>query len=56
MRRVSLRTVIEPAVYAINYLEGTRFTPEKHAQQQSPYKNLLKPKAAVWHGLEYSGR
>ena len=29
----------------LNYLEGTRFTPEKHAQQQSPYKNLLKPKA-----------
>jgi hypothetical protein len=26
-------------------LEGTRFTPEKHAQQQSPYQNLLKPKA-----------
>ena len=29
----------------LNYLEGTRFTEEKHAQQQSPYKNLLKPKA-----------
>jgi 1-acyl-sn-glycerol-3-phosphate acyltransferase len=29
----------------LNYLEGTRFTPEKHAQQQSPYKHLLKPKA-----------
>jgi 1-acyl-sn-glycerol-3-phosphate acyltransferase len=29
----------------LNYLEGTRFTPEKHAAQQSPYKNLLKPKA-----------
>ena len=29
----------------LNYLEGTRFTPEKHAQQQSPYQNLLKPKA-----------
>ncbi len=29
----------------LNYLEGTRFTPEKHAQQKSPYKNLLKPKA-----------
>ena len=28
----------------LNYLEGTRFTEEKHAQQ-SPYKNLLKPKA-----------
>ena len=29
----------------LNYLEGTRFTPEKHAQQQSPYQHLLKPKA-----------
>lgn len=29
----------------LNYLEGTRYTPEKHAQQQSPFTNLLKPKA-----------
>jgi 1-acyl-sn-glycerol-3-phosphate acyltransferase len=29
----------------LNYLEGTRFTPKKHAAQQSPYRNLLKPKA-----------
>ncbi|MEF9956246.1 MAG: acyltransferase [Acinetobacter sp.] len=29
----------------LNYLEGTRFTEAKHAQQKSPYKNLLKPKA-----------
>jgi len=29
----------------LNYLEGTRFTPEKHVQQQSPFTNLLKPKA-----------
>jgi 1-acyl-sn-glycerol-3-phosphate acyltransferase len=29
----------------LNYLEGTRFTPEKHAQQKSPYQHLLKPKA-----------
>ncbi len=29
----------------LNYLEGTRFTPKKHAAQQSPYPNLLKPKA-----------
>ncbi len=25
----------------LNYLEGTRFTPEKHAEQQSPYQGLL---------------
>lgn len=29
----------------LNYLEGTRLTAEKHQQQQSPYQNLLKPKA-----------
>ncbi len=29
----------------LNYLEGTRFSKEKHAYQQSPYKHLLKPKA-----------
>ncbi|MDO5768681.1 MAG: acetyltransferase [Psychrobacter sp.] len=29
----------------LNYLEGTRFTPEKKAEQQSPYQHLLKPRA-----------
>ena len=28
----------------MNFLEGTRFTPGKHARQQSPYRHLLKPK------------
>ena len=28
----------------INFVEGTRFTPAKHAAQQSPYQHLLKPK------------
>ena len=28
-----------------NFMEGTRFTPAKHARQQSPYRHLLKPKA-----------
>ncbi|KAF1051713.1 MAG: putative acyltransferase YihG [Stenotrophomonas maltophilia] len=32
-------------VTVVNYLEGTRFTPAKQAAQQSPYRNLLKPKA-----------
>lgn len=32
-------------VAIINFVEGTRFTREKHARQQSPYKHLLKPKA-----------
>ena len=28
----------------MNFLEGTRFTPAKHARQNSPYQHLLKPK------------
>lgn len=32
-------------VSVMNFVEGTRFTPEKHASQQSPYQHLLKPKA-----------
>ena len=32
-------------VSVFNFLEGTRFTPAKHARQQSPFKHLLKPKA-----------
>lgn len=32
-------------VTVVNYLEGTRFTPAKQAQQSSPYRHLLKPKA-----------
>ena len=29
----------------MSFLEGTRFTPAKHARQKSPYRHLLKPKA-----------
>lgn len=29
----------------LNYLEGTRFTTEKHTKQSSPYEHLLRPKA-----------
>jgi len=29
----------------MNFVEGTRFTQEKHKRQKSPYANLLKPKA-----------
>lgn len=32
-------------VSVMNFLEGTRFTPQKHDQQGSPYRHLLKPKA-----------
>ena len=32
-------------VSIFNFLEGTRFTPAKHAQQDSPFEHLLRPKA-----------
>lgn len=32
-------------VSVMNFLEGTRFTPEKHEKQNSPFTNLLKPKS-----------
>ncbi len=32
-------------VSVMNFVEGTRFTPEKHASQLSPYGHLLKPKS-----------
>jgi len=38
-------------VTVVNFLEGTRFTPAKHAAKQSPYTHLLRPKAA---GLSYT--
>jgi len=31
----------------MNFVEGTRFTAEKHATQASPYTHLLKPKAGA---------
>lgn len=38
-------------VTVVNFLEGTRFTKAKHAAKQSPYRYLLRPKAA---GLSYT--
>ena len=32
-------------VSVMNFVEGTRFTPAKHAKQESPYANLLRPRA-----------
>ncbi len=43
--RKSCEQLLSQPFTLLNYLEGTRFTPEKHAEQKSPYKNLLKPKA-----------
>ena len=40
----------------MNFAEGTRFTPEKHATQASPYRHLLKPKTgAIAMALEAMG-
>jgi len=32
-------------VSVINFVEGTRFSPSKHLSQNSPFQNLLKPRA-----------
>jgi len=32
---------------AFSFAEGTRFTEQKHAEQESPYANLLKPKVGA---------
>ena len=32
---------------AFSFAEGTRFTSEKHSEQESPYYNLLKPKVGA---------
>ena len=34
----------------MNFVEGTRFTPTKHAKQNSPYRHLLKPRSG---GISY---
>ena len=35
----------EMPVSVVNFVEGTRFTTQKHARQNSPFPHLLKPKA-----------
>lgn len=40
----------------INFVEGTRYTDDKHKKQQSPFKHLLKPKAGgIGFALEVLG-
>ena len=43
--RKSCEQLLSQPFTLLNYLEGTRYTAEKHAQQNSPYGHLLKPKA-----------
>ena len=38
-------------VSILSFIEGTRYRPEKHKKQQSPYRHLLKPKIG---GLAFS--
>jgi 1-acyl-sn-glycerol-3-phosphate acyltransferase len=43
--RKSCEQLLSQPFTLLNYLEGTRFSPEKKARQNSPYRHLLKPKA-----------
>jgi 1-acyl-sn-glycerol-3-phosphate acyltransferase len=43
-RRACTRFALVPTS-VMNFVEGTRYTPAKHAAQGSPYRHLLKPKA-----------
>lgn len=43
-RRACAKFLAMP-VAVMNFVEGTRFTPEKHARQGSPYRHLLRPKS-----------
>lgn len=43
--RKSCKQLLSQPFTLLNYLEGTRFSPEKKARQNSPYRHLLKPKA-----------
>jgi 1-acyl-sn-glycerol-3-phosphate acyltransferase len=43
IQKVAEKFKIVP-VSVMNFVEGTRFTPEKHEKQRSPYTHLLKPK------------
>jgi 1-acyl-sn-glycerol-3-phosphate acyltransferase len=43
-RRACARFALVPTS-VMNFVEGTRITPAKHARQQSPHRHLLKPRA-----------
>lgn len=44
--RKACLSLLEQPSSLINFVEGTRFTPEKAKKQNSPYRNLMPPKAA----------
>ncbi len=43
--RKSCEKFVDRPTTVINFVEGTRFTPEKHKIKQSPFSHLLRPKA-----------
>lgn len=43
--RKACKRFLDAPTSIINFVEGTRFTTKKQAQQRSPFKHLLKPKA-----------
>jgi len=43
--RRACRKFSDIPVAVMNFVEGTRFSPAKHAGQDSPYRHLLKPRA-----------
>ncbi len=43
--RVACERFRDTPVSVMNFVEGTRFTAQKHAQQGSPFANLLRPRA-----------
>ncbi len=43
-RKAGARFSAQPSTL-LNFAEGTRLTPAKHAAQESPYRHLLRPKA-----------
>lgn len=45
MTRKACEKFKEKPVSIMNFVEGTRFTPEKHRKGKSPYRRLLKPRS-----------
>ena len=43
--RIACERFRDLPVSVMNFVEGTRFTPEKHQRQESPFRNLLRPRA-----------
>jgi 1-acyl-sn-glycerol-3-phosphate acyltransferase len=54
--RRSCRRYLRIPVSMLNFMEGTRFTREKHEEQSSPYRHLLRPRVGgIAHTLAVMG-